>query len=139
MGSALLIAAVVGSVIAVQVGIIGRAVDRFDALAVSLMLQVAGVMLGLVWVAVRSSWAELVEIGHTWWWVPLGIAGWMIVAALGFASSRAGVTAVLAVSVSSQLAVGLSLDLGEGRPIGFGGAIGVVLLIAGIVLVAQRG
>ena len=133
-----MIAAAIGAAIAIQVGIIGRAADRFDVLAVSMVLQIGGLAAALVWSTVRSNWSQLLEIGRTWWWLPLGIAGWVIVAGLGYASARAGVAAVLGVSVASQLVTGLGLDAGSGTPIGVRGALGVILLTAGVVLVVQR-
>lgn len=138
MGSAILVAAAVGAAIAAQVGIIGRAAGRFDVLAISMILQVGGLAGAVVWMSARSGWGQLVSLGRTWWWLPLGIVGWVIVAGLGFASARIGVAAVLAVSVASQLVTGLAMDTTSGIPVGGRGLAGAVLLVTGAVLIAHR-
>jgi uncharacterized membrane protein YdcZ (DUF606 family) len=64
----------------------------------------------------------------------------MVVAALGYASGRIGVTVTLGVSVAVQLLVGLAVDVARGhvvlspRPL-----VGVLALVAGVVLVLPRG
>ena len=75
-----------------------------------------------------------------WWWVPLGVLGWLLVAALGFASSRIGVMATLGVSVAVQLLVGLVIDVARGHVVlGPRPLIGVLLLAVGVVLALQGG
>ena len=110
MRTGLLVASVIGVLIAVQVNILGRAADRIDLLAVSTMLQVGGLMAGLVWLVGRSGWSEVSAVAQTWWWIPLGVLGWVLLAGLGFASMRAGVAAALSVSVASQISTGLVID-----------------------------
>ena len=68
----------------------------------------------------------------------MGVVGWLLVAGLGFASARVGVAAALAVSVTSQLGVGMAIDSGAGIRVGFQSLIGLALLVAGTVLVTAR-
>ena len=138
MGSALFVAAVIGAAIAVQVGIVGRSAERFNLLAISTLLQLGGLTAGVVWMAVRSGWGEVAAVARVWWWFPLGVVGWLLVAGLGFASARVGVATALAVSVTSQLTVGLAIDTGAGDRIGVQSLLGLVLLGAGTVLVTTR-
>ena len=138
MGSALVVAAVIGAAIAIQVGIVGRTGERFNVLSVSTVLQVGGVAAGIVWLAVRSGWGEVAAIARLWWWFPLGVVGWLLVAGLGFASARVGVATALAIAVTSQLSVGLAIDSGVGLRVGAQGLLGLVLLVAGTVLVTTR-
>jgi uncharacterized membrane protein YdcZ (DUF606 family) len=138
MGSALVVAAVIGAAIAIQVGIVGRTGERFNLLAISTVLQVGGVTAGIVWLAVRSGWGEVAAIARLWWWFPLGVVGWLLVAGLGFASARVGVATALAIAVTTQLSVGLAIDSGAGLRVGAQSLLGLVLLVAGTVLVTTR-
>ena len=138
MGSALVVAAGIGCVIALQVSIVGRAATRFNVLAVSLVLQVGGLLAGLTWTSIRSGWAEIAALTKLWWWLPLGVAGWVLVAGLGFASSRVGVAATLSVAVASQLTVGLAIDAGSGSHLGIRALIGLLLLVSGTALITTR-
>ncbi len=138
MGSALVVAAVIGAAIAIQVGIVGRTGERFNVLAISTVLQVGGVAAGIVWLAVRSGWGEVAAIARLWWWFPLGVVGWLLVAGLGFASARVGVATALAIAVTSQLSVGLAIDSGAGIRVGAQNLLGLVLMVAGTVLVTSR-
>ena len=138
MGSALVVAAVIGAAIAIQVGIVGRTGERFNLLAISTVLQVGGVTAGIVWLAVRSEWGEVAAIARLWWWFPLGVVGWLLVAGLGFASARVGVATALAIAVTTQLSVGLAIDSGAGLRVGAQSLLGLVLLVAGTVLVTTR-
>ena len=138
MGSAVGVAVVIGGAIAVQVATIGRVADRFHVLAVSVVLQLSGVAAGLAWIVLRSGWAEMAAIMRLWWWVPLGILGWVLVGGLGFASSRVGVATTLSVALTSQLAVGLAIDAGSGTRVGVRALLGVLLLVGGTVMVTAR-
>jgi uncharacterized membrane protein YdcZ (DUF606 family) len=140
MGSALLVAVAVGLIVAVQVALLGDVTRRLHPLAVSVVLQVAGVVGGLVWAAVTHTWADVVAVTRSAWWVPLGVAGWLLVAALGFSSARIGVVATLGVSVAVQLAAGLAFDAVTGRvAVGPRPILGVLLLAVGVALTVQRG
>lgn len=131
-------AVAVGAVIAVQVFVVSRASLRFDVLVVSMVLQAAGLVAGLVWTSAKGAWPEVWAIARAWWWIPVGLAGWVIVGALGFVSARLGVALTLAISIGVQLTVGLGLDAAGGRPIGLPAVAGVLMVTAGAVLVSIR-
>ena len=138
MGSAVVVSVMIGGAIAVQVATIGRAAGRFNVLAISMVLQLSGLAAGLGWTALRSGWSEMAEIMRLWWWVPLGILGWVLVGGLGFASSRVGVATTLSISLASQLVVGLIIDTGSGTHVGIRPILGVLLLVGGTVMVTAR-
>jgi uncharacterized membrane protein YdcZ (DUF606 family) len=110
MSSGIVVAVLVGVGIALQVSIVGRAAGGTNPLAISLALQLSGVMVAAVWATSRGSWPEVLAIGRYWWWIPLGVGGWIVVAALGFAAHRIGVAPTLALSIAAQLVAGLIID-----------------------------
>jgi uncharacterized membrane protein YdcZ (DUF606 family) len=139
MPIAVFVALLVGSAIAVQVAIVGRASQALHPLAISLALQLAGLLVGLGWLLWSRTWSQLPQIIGQWWWLPLGIAGWVLVAALGFSAARLGTGATLAIVVGAQLVVGLLLDQAVGRlELGTPQLLGATLLVAGAVLVSWR-
>jgi transporter family-2 protein len=139
MGSALLVAVAVGVAVAVQVAVLGGVTRRMNPLGVSLALQVAGVVAGALWATAAGGWQVVPSAMRSWWWVPLGVVGWILVAALGYASGRIGVTVTLGVAVAVQLVVGLLFDVVRGQTV-FGPRplVGVLLLVAGVGLVLPR-
>lgn len=140
MGSALLVAVAVGIGVAMQVALLGGVARRLHPLGLSLALQVAGVLAGALWATASGAWHGVLSTMRFWWWAPLGVVGWLVVAALGYASGRIGVSATLGVSVAVQLLVGLGIDVARGRiDLGPRPLIGTVLLAAGVVLVLPRG
>jgi uncharacterized membrane protein YdcZ (DUF606 family) len=132
MSSGYVVAGLVGIGIAVQVAIVGRASNTAHPLAVSLALQIAGVAVAGAWATFNGTWSDVAAIARMWWWIPLGVGGWIVVAALGFAASRVGVAAVLAISVGAQLAAGLAIDIAVGTNlVGSRSFLGVALVISG--------
>lgn len=135
MNSGIVVAVFVGVGIAVQVAVLGRSADDTDPLAVSLALQIAGVAVAAVWASGRGAWAAVLSIVAQWWWIPLGAAGWVVVAALGFAAARIGVAVTLVVSITAQLLAGVVIDVVAGhlqvRP---ATALGAALMIGGVTL-----
>jgi hypothetical protein len=97
MSSGYIVAGLVGVGIAVQVAIVGRASNTAHPLAVSLALQIAGVAVAGAWATINGTWSDVAIVARLWWWVPLGVGGWIVVAALGFAASRVGVAGVLSI------------------------------------------
>jgi uncharacterized membrane protein YdcZ (DUF606 family) len=136
--SGVVVAVLVGLGIAVQVSVLGSASSEHHPLSVSVSLQLAGVFAGLMWTSVRGDWRELGAIATSWWWIPLGVGGWLVVGALGYASSRIGSAATLAVSIGAQLALAVILD---SRTASGGSSatavLGVVLVVAGACLVTM--
>lgn len=135
MGNAFVVAIAVGIAIAAQVAVVGRVSQDFHPLAVSTILQIAGVVSGLLWVLHRQAWTEIGALALRWWVLPLGLAGWGIVAALGFASARLGVSATLVLVVATQLVAGLLINLSTGDVVlGMRQPLGVVLVVCGAVI-----
>ena len=74
-----------------------------------------------------------------WWWIPLGIVGWVVVAALGFSSARLGTGATLALAITAQVVTGLALDrLSGALQRGLPQIVGAILLVVGATLVVWR-
>lgn len=136
MSSGAVVAVVIGIGIAVQVAVLGRTANDTNPLTVSLALQVSGVAVATVWATSRGAWAEVVAVGRYWWWIPLGAGGWMLVAALGFASNKIGVASTLALSVAAQLLTGLLIDSATGtHHLSATPALGAALIVGGAILV----
>lgn len=139
MGTGLAIAAGVGVLIVIQVGLMGPRTATISPLVVSMLVHVGGLTAAVAWLTIRRSWEPVVEAAGGWWWVAAGLAGWLIVAGLGAAAGRAGVAATLAVAVTVQLGVGMAWDATTGEvPIDLRGVAGLVLLALGAFLVAGR-
>jgi uncharacterized membrane protein YdcZ (DUF606 family) len=139
MGSWVVVAAAIGMAVGVQVTVLGEASRRFHPLTISLALQIAGVLVGGVWAIHQRAWSDILEVSLQWWWLPLGAIGWGIVAALGFAAARGGISATLAVVIGSQLVTGLALDQTIGKlDLSVRHLVGVALLVVGVVLVSAR-
>ena len=135
----LLVALALGAAIALQAATVGHLAAEVHPLTISLALLMSGVAVASTWATVRHAWPEVLAVTSRWWWLPLGIAGWVIVAALGWTASRLGVAVALAVVVGSQLTVGLVVDAVRGtgtvswRPVG-----GVVLVVAGAAMLSTN-
>jgi uncharacterized membrane protein YdcZ (DUF606 family) len=140
MGSAIFVAVAVGVAIAVQVAVVGRASHDVHPLVVSTILQIAGMSGGILWVLHRHVWAELGAVAIRWWVLPLGLAGWGIVAALGFSSSRLGVSTTLVLVVATQLVAGLLVDLSTGAiALDLRQPFGVALVVGGTLVLSFQG
>jgi uncharacterized membrane protein YdcZ (DUF606 family) len=139
MGIAILIAVGVGVGIAAQVSIVGQASRSIHPLVVSLALQASGLLVATVWAAWTQSWPPVVEVVRQWWWIPLGLLGWGLVAALGFAAARLGASPTLAVVIAAQLIAALALDrLGGRADLDIHNLAGAALLCIGVVLITVR-
>jgi uncharacterized membrane protein YdcZ (DUF606 family) len=87
------------------------------------------------WATINGTWSDVATVARLWWWIPLGVGGWIVVAALGFAASRVGVAAVLAISVGAQLAAGLAIDVAVGTNlVGSRSFLGVALVVSGVAV-----
>lgn len=138
MRSGVVVAVLVGVAIAFQVAILGRASRSAHPLSISLALQAAGLIVGSVWVLARGSWDQVGSVAVQWWWLPVGALGWAIVAALGFASQRIGVSTTLALVVAAQVIAGLVADRLSGETaLSIRHPLGIGLLIAGVILIAR--
>lgn len=89
------------------------------------------------WATIKLSWSDVAVVSRQWWWIPLGVGGWIVVAALGFAASRIGVAAALTSSVGAQLIAGLCIDAATGtRLVASRSLVGVALVLSGMILLA---
>jgi uncharacterized membrane protein YdcZ (DUF606 family) len=135
MSSGYVVAGLVGIGIAFQVAIVGRASSSAHPLAISLALQVAGVVVAGVWATFNGAWSDVAGVARLWWWIPLGVGGWIVVAALGFAANRVGVAAVLALSIGAQLIAGLGIDAAVGTNlVSTRSVLGVALVLSGVIV-----
>ena len=138
MGVAVVVAIGVGIAVASQVAIVGRASRSIHPLTVSLALQASGVLIAIGWAVWSRTWPQITEVAREWWWIPLGVLGWGIVAALGFSAARMGASSTLAIVIASQLIAALLLDRLVGRiEISFQAAAGALVLIFGVLLVTS--
>lgn len=137
MGGVLL-AVAAGVCIALQVALIGRGAETRSALAIAMFVQGGGFLAALTVLVLRGRFADITEtVGIVGIWLPAGVAGTVIVAALASASSQVGVATALGVSVAVQLTASLGWDLRQdivGKPVQ--ALAGVVLLGVGAWLVA---
>lgn len=136
MGAAIGVAIGVGIAIAFQVVIMGRASEISHPLAVSAALQLSGLLVGTLWVASNRGWGDFLGSFTQWWWIPLGVLGWGIVAALGFSASSLGATTTLSIVIAVQLTAGLVADAVFGDfSLSWGRTAGFLLLVVGALLV----
>jgi uncharacterized membrane protein YdcZ (DUF606 family) len=137
MGGGFFVAVMVGVGVAVQVSVLGRSAGNTNPLAVSLALQISGVLVAAVWASNRGAWPDVLDVSRNWWWIPLGAGGWAVVAALGFASNKIGVAATLGLSLTAQLLAALIIDATRGTGhIGIQTSLGVGLILSGAIMVA---
>ena len=135
MSSGYVVAGLVGIGIAIQVAIVGRASSSAHPLSVSLALQIAGVAVAGVWATLNGAWSDVAGVARLWWWIPLGVGGWIVVAALGFAASRVGVATVLAISIGAQLIAGFAIDAAMGTNlVGTRSVLGMALVLSGVIV-----
>lgn len=135
MNLAVFVALCVGTAIALQATAVGDATNVSHPLAVSLALLVSGLIVASAWATVHGAWPDVVAVAGHWWWLPLGVVGWGIVAALGWTVARIGVPAALAVVVGSQLTVALVIDLARGvTTAGWRSVAGVAFVMVGTTL-----
>jgi len=139
MLSAVIVAVLTGVAIATQASVLGSAGRRINPLSVSLALQLSGVLVGLLWLAWSRSWSDVVEVARAWWWIPLGLLGLVVVAAIGYSSARLGALATLALLVAAQLVTGLVLDVRSGSVVlDWRQPLGILLVLGGTVLISAR-
>jgi transporter family-2 protein len=137
VGVGIALAVGIGLLIGVQVTLLGRASERFDILAFTLMTQVGGFAVGLAIVLARGLLPQVAVAARSWWWVLLGATGITIITGIGVAASRAGIATTLALMVAAQLLLGLWLDAQRGAVLGRAG-LGAALLVAGAYLITSR-
>lgn len=127
-----------GITIAVQAWLIGGMVESRSPLAVSLALLVPGALVGAAWSLVRHEWGTVGVVARQWWWIPLGVAGWGIVAVLGWSANRLGVATALTLVVAAQLVAGTVIDLiADKQRISLTSILGALLVTGGALLILR--
>lgn len=135
MNSGYLVAALVGIGIGVQVAIVGKTASSVNPLTISLALQISGVVAAGLWACRHNQWGDVVSVAGMWWWIPLGVGGWAVVAALGFSANRIGVASALAVSIGAQLLIGVVADSLRDGNLDTRAALGAALVVVGAIIV----
>jgi uncharacterized membrane protein YdcZ (DUF606 family) len=136
---AVVLAVGVGIAVAVQSSILGGASRSIHPLSVSFALQIAGVLIGLAWALHVRAWPEVIEVARQWWWLPLGLVGLGVVAAIGYSSARLGTLVTLALIIAAQLIAGLVLDLARGvTDFELRQPAGVLLVVGGVLVLSWR-
>jgi len=113
-----------------------------SVLLAALVSFIAGsVVLALTWAAIDRTAPSALRGAPAWAWAG-GLYGACFVAAMAYAAPRLGLATTLTIAIASQLATALLLDhfglLGlKAAPISLGKVAGVVLVLAGVVLVRR--
>ena len=113
-----------------------------SVLLAALVSFIAGsVVLALTWAAMDRTAPSALRGAPAWAWAG-GLYGACFVAAMAYAAPRLGLATTLTIAIASQLATALLLDhfglLGlKVAPISLGKIAGVVLVLAGVVLVRR--
>lgn len=145
MSHALLILAMIvgGVTVAVQPSINARLAEKTGFLQASTISFAVGTLVLLVLSAI-SSQGSFRRVGEAdWWQLTGGFLGAFFVTMTIVAVPRIGTTAVLALTIVSQLVAGMLLDhyglFGmRGIPLDAKRVLGVALLVAGVYLVCKR-
>jgi bacterial/archaeal transporter family-2 protein len=145
MSHALLILAMLvgGVTVAVQPSINARLAEKTGFLQASTISFAVGTLVLLI-LSTLSSQGSFRRIGEAdWWQLTGGFLGAFFVTMTIVAVPRLGTTAVLALTIVSQLVAGLVLDhyglFGmRGIPLDAKRVLGVSLLLAGVFLVCKR-
>jgi len=110
-------------------------------LAALVSFIVGSIVLALAWVAIDRTSPATLRGAPVWAWVG-GLYGACFVAAMAYAAPRLGLATTLTIAIATQLATALVLDhfglLGlKVAPISLWKVAGVVLVLAGVVLVRR--
>ena len=134
---------VVGALTPVVLQMSVQMASRVGHMESAVVLHLVGTLAGVGWMVVGFRGAGFTQLPAVPWWAWLaGIIGVSSLAAVNRALPETGVAAFVGVSLAAQLTMALLVDkagwLGaEVRPIGWGHAVGVLLLVAGGVLVSR--
>lgn len=145
MSNLLLMALIVagGVAVALQPSINARLAEKTGYLQAATISFAVGTLV-LLFLSLASSQGSLRRASEAdWWQLSGGLFGAFFVTMTIVGVPRIGTTAVLALTIVSQLAAGLVLDhfglFGmRGIPIDFKRALGVVLLLIGVTLICRR-
>lgn len=144
--SAVLAAIATGTIIGIQGGLVRLAGRTLDAARVGMLVNVAGGALSLavlLALGVLGAGRPPAVLLAGWpYWAAAGVLGTGILVGMAFALPRVGIAAGLAGVLVGQLAAAVAIDtIGWGAPrIPLSGprALGLALLLVGVVLVLPR-
>ena len=138
-----LIAGLAGSIQVAVMGRFGERVGSVEALAANLVFSALGAFVILF--ALRRSFDGLREALHApwWYWVGGGGMGLLVVFTITATAPVLGTTAVIALLIAGQLAMGVAIDrfglFGVDQiPLTWARVAGVVLLAVGAALALRR-
>jgi bacterial/archaeal transporter family-2 protein len=138
-----LVAGLAGSIQVAVMGRFGERVGSAEALAANLVFSALGALLILF--ALRRSFDGLREALHApwWYWVGGGGMGLLVVFTITATAPKLGTTAVIALLIAGQLAMGVAIDrfglFGvEQIALTWPRVAGVILLAAGAALALKR-
>jgi transporter family-2 protein len=138
-----LVAGLAGSIQVAVMGRFGERVGSFEALAANLVFST--LIATTVLLVLRQSLAGFGDaVRSPWWyWVGGGGMGLLVVFTITVTAPRIGTTAVIALLIAGQLAMGVAIDryglFGvEQIPLTWPRATGVVLLAVGAALALRR-
>ncbi|CAA9420496.1 MAG: hypothetical protein AVDCRST_MAG55-1952 [uncultured Rubrobacteraceae bacterium] len=139
MKAVVLLAVLAGLCVAIQTNLTAVA-QR--ALGAPMLVAISGLCTSLTALVVALTLAKPEFTGRAMGYaVASGVLGAVIVGAIAVAASQGGVARALSLVIASQLVFGLLLDalgvFGDGPDIGLLKVLGVVLIIAGGVLVVR--
>jgi transporter family-2 protein len=139
MKAVVLLAVLAGLCVAIQTNLTAVA-QR--ALGAPMLVAISGLCTSLTALVVALTLAKPEFTGRAMGYaVASGVLGAVIVGAIAVAASQGGVARALSLVIASQLVFGLLLDalgvFGDGPDIGLLKVMGVVLIIAGGVLVVR--
>lgn len=140
----LIILMVIGGVaVAVQPSINARLAEKTGFLQAATVSFAVGTLI-LILISLMSGQGSFRRISEAdWWQLTGGLFGAFFVTMTIVGVPRIGVTAVLALTIVSQLIAGLAMDhygvFGmRGIPVDFKRMMGVVLLLIGVFLICRR-
>ncbi len=144
-GLAVLIGVGAGCLVGMQAPInsrLGKTVGSLQAASFSFLVGTA--VLLVIAAFVRGGLGSLGQVGQVPWWALVGgLLGAIYVTVALVAVRTLGVSGLTAVTITGQLAISVAIDrfglLGVTRqPVGLPRVLGVVLLLAGALLVVRR-
>lgn len=144
-GLAVLLGVGAGCLVGMQAPInsrLGKSVGSVQAATFSFLVGTA--VLLLIATFVRGGLGGLGHVGRAPWWALVGgLLGAVYVTVALLAVRTLGASGLTAVVITGQLAISVAIDrfglLGVARsPVGVQRVVGVVLLVAGVVLVVRR-
>jgi bacterial/archaeal transporter family-2 protein len=144
-GLAVLLGVGAGCLVGMQAPInsrLGKTLGSVQAASFSFLVGTA-VLLAIA-LFVRGGWGAFADAGKVPWWALVGgLLGAVYVTVALLAVRTLGASGLTAVVITGQLAISVAIDrfglLGVARaPVGVQRIVGLVLLVAGVVLVVRR-